>query len=445
MEPIRKKAKITGHFRVALKPHDVNAQRNFKVRKNHEIGKENIEVITLDENDDDQNQSAGCEDNNQIIPKRLLVVDKQAVNQQEHERRASKENKVIKEKEAVNDHVVVRGKEDARAEVNVDVEETEEEEEEENNNNSINNNDQKSGAINKYFAPPGIKPHIIDHDQAVLEDIRCEPYYAWDSFQYDKDQERKFQNLNYFNDRLMGHDVTPHKRAELVEWLVELQNLFELDHEPLYMSVKLVDQFLMRKFVPHENLHLLFMTSLLISAKFDERLPPLQVSDLIHAARVKFGIRYTKKQLVCLEVDILNTLDFNIRFPLSYGFLRRYARCTRSDRTTLNLARYILESSLLEYNMIEELESKLAAGSLLLALRMLHHNSHKGETWTKTAEFYTGYRKEELTSLSLRLNDIIFRLSKKNSAIRKKYSHDCFMEVARIPPLPRPEYSLGGF
>lgn len=37
---------------------------------------------------------------------------------------------------------------------------------------------------------------------------------------------------------------------------------------------------------------------------------------------------------------------------------------------TLTLARYVLEMSLLEYEIIEEADSRVAAAALLLALRM---------------------------------------------------------------------------
>ena len=67
---------------------------------------------------------------------------------------------------------------------------------------------------------------------------------------------------------------------------------------------------------------------------------------------------------------MLKVLDFNLNFPLSYSFLRRYARCASLSIETLTLARYILETSLTQYSLIEEFDSKMAAASLLLALKM---------------------------------------------------------------------------
>lgn len=79
---------------------------------------------------------------------------------------------------------------------------------------------------------------------------------------------------------------------------------------------------------------------------------------------------YNREDVIQMEMEILKVLKFNLNYPLSYSFLRRFARCSSQSIETLTLARYILESSLLEYSMIDEYDSKMAAASLLLALKM---------------------------------------------------------------------------
>lgn len=51
----------------------------------------------------------------------------------------------------------------------------------------------------------------------------------------------------------------------------------------------------------------------------------------------------------------------------------------------LTLGRFILELALMDYSAMQKRDSKLAAASLYLALRM-----KKVGGWTKTLEFYTG-------------------------------------------------------
>jgi len=102
----------------------------------------------------------------------------------------------------------------------------------------------------------------------------------------------------------IGHvqDITEGMRAILVDWLVEVQESFELNHETLYTAVKLMDLYLSKVnslvnlksfntqlytstdtqdihihfqvFVTKEELQLVGATACLIACKIDERIPP---------------------------------------------------------------------------------------------------------------------------------------------------------------------------
>ena len=64
--------------------------------------------------------------------------------------------------------------------------------------------------------------------------------------------------------------VTQHMRAVLVDWLVEVQENFELNHETLYLAVKLVDTYLaVVPRVPRDNVQLIGAVALFLAAKFD--------------------------------------------------------------------------------------------------------------------------------------------------------------------------------
>lgn len=63
--------------------------------------------------------------------------------------------------------------------------------------------------------------------------------------------------------------LTPHMRAILVDWLVEVQENFELNHETLYLAVKLVDHYLSKKRIARDKLQLIGATALFAACKFD--------------------------------------------------------------------------------------------------------------------------------------------------------------------------------
>ena len=65
-------------------------------------------------------------------------------------------------------------------------------------------------------------------------------------------------------------DINPTMRKILVDWLVEVQENFELFHETLYLGVKLVDMYLSHsRDVAREFLQLVGATCLLIASKFE--------------------------------------------------------------------------------------------------------------------------------------------------------------------------------
>ena len=109
-----------------------------------------------------------------------------------------------------------------------------------------------------------------------------------------------------------------------------------------------------------------------------------------------------------MEMAVFRTIDFDLGVPLSYRFLRRYARvrlnwifslifcniinffnyslqCGKISMVTLTLARYILEYSLMDYSTIQLSDSKMACAALFMSLRM---NGMEG--WNATYEYYSG-------------------------------------------------------
>lgn len=225
--------------------------------------------------------------------------------------------------------------------------------------------------------------------------------------------------------------LTTNMRAILVDWLVEVQENFELNHETLYLAVKLVDTYLSKQIVTKEMLQLVGAASLFLACKFDERCPPL-IEDFLYIC----DDAYNRREFILMEMSIFRTINYDIGMPLSYRFLRRYSKCGRSSMETLTLARYILEMSLMEYDFIKYRESKMACACLHLAQKM-----KKTGEWSNTLEFYTGYSQEDILPLMKELNLMLANPAKHLNTIRSKYSHHVFYEVAKTKALSPEEIS----
>ncbi|XP_030823428.1 G2/mitotic-specific cyclin-B3 isoform X3 [Geospiza fortis] len=282
---------------------------------------------------------------------------------------------------------------------------------------------EKPVSVQELKPPEQRVPAVEDIDREQLGDPYANAEYAKEIFEYMREREEKFMLPDYMEKQT---DISGDMRAILVDWMVEVQENFELNHETLYLAVKLVDHYLVEVVSMREKLQLIGSTAILIASKFEERCPPC-VDDFLYIC----DDAYKREELIAMEMSILSTLKFDINIPIPYRFLRRFAKCARATMETLTLARFLCEMTLQEYDYARESPSKLAASCLLLALTMKNLGG-----WTPTLEYYSGYSAQDLHPLVKRLNFLLtYQPRDKLNAVRSKYSHRVFFEVAKVTPM----------
>ncbi|CAL1533170.1 unnamed protein product [Lymnaea stagnalis] len=287
---------------------------------------------------------------------------------------------------------------------------------------------QKSGSEKTDLQEP--EKSLLSIDQELYTDVFNVGIYAQDIFEYYKRREKMFTIPPYLGSKHC--QISPSMRAILVDWMVEIQENFELNHETLYLGVKLTDIYLSRVKVDKEMLQLVGAAALFISSKFDERFPPM-IEDIIYICDNAFG----RDEFIQMEMELLRKVDFDLGIPISYRFLRRYAKIARMSIVTLTLARYILEMSLMDCQFMVERDSKMAAATLFIAQKMKNEGSWDGEIVKGS-----GYELKDFKHLIAPLNKMLLSLPtlpSSLSTVRGKYSHIVFHEVAKIPPLPTEE------
>jgi len=272
----------------------------------------------------------------------------------------------------------------------------------------------------RLLPPPGVE----DFDKECGNDPNVCSEYAMDIFNYYKSREAQFRVPDYIS--RMQPEVTKMMRAILVDWLVEVQESFELNHETLYTAVKILDIYMSKMVVNKEDLQLVGATACLIACKIDERVPPC-LDDFVYVC----DDAYSRTQIKDYERKVLGTVGFDVGYPLSYRFVRRYGRVCKASMDVLTYARFILETALLEYKFnVAVSESKLAAAALVLAFKV----NKIDNKWVNTLAFYSGYTPSEVADLVLSLFDMLKQYPKENlKTVRQKYSHRVFLEVATIP------------
>ncbi|EGT33050.1 CBN-CYB-3 protein [Caenorhabditis brenneri] len=290
----------------------------------------------------------------------------------------------------------------------------------------------REGAEN---CPPTKDPYVdpcpqYNYDLEEAGNPESVSEYAPDIFDYYKAREGTFRVREYMNKH---PDLDIKTRAILIDWMVEIQETFELNHETLYNAVKLTDMYLNNSNnVDKNTIQKLACCAIFIAAKYDERSPPL-VDDLIYLS----GDRFSREDILSMERKLFTVVGYDLGSPLSYRYLRRLGRVCRVDMKSLTMARYILETSLMIYDYAFVSQARQAAASFVLAMRMLDKN-HTYD-WNPVLEKYSGFTGEEINPLVEHMNHIMHFVTKKwvqLSSVRQKYSHEVFFHVAEVPLLP---------
>ncbi|XP_059454223.1 cyclin-A3-2-like [Corylus avellana] len=255
--------------------------------------------------------------------------------------------------------------------------------------------------------------------------------YASDIYEYLRktEMEPKRRPLPDYLEKVQK-GVTANMRGILVDWLVEVAEEYKLLPDTLYLSISYVDRFLSLDVVNKQKLQLLGVSSMLIASKYEEISPP-DVADFCSIT----DNTYNKKEVVKMEADILKMLKFEMGNPTLKTFLRSFTSVAQENyNPNLQLeflGYYLAELSLLDYKCVKFLPSLVAASVIFLAKIMIQPKMHP---WCPALEKYCGYKAADLKECVLIIHDL-FNSKRGGSlqAIREKYKHHKFKNVAAIP------------
>lgn len=226
-------------------------------------------------------------------------------------------------------------------------------------------------------------------------------------------------------------DVNEKMRSILVDWLVDVHLKFKLRPETLFLTINLLDRYLEKISVPRQKLQLVGVASMLIACKYEEIYAP-ETKDFVFVT----DRAYTKPEIHEMEGKILGALDFNLTSNSSLKFLDRYSKVNDSSEKTYNLARFLIELSLVDYKMLKYSPSHIAASSLYLSNKILKKN----QAWNDLMEKNTNFNESELRICAKDLFILIQNSNKENNngkgntltAVKRKFSDSKFNAVSKI-------------
>ena len=218
-------------------------------------------------------------------------------------------------------------------------------------------------------------------------------------------------------------DINEKMRSILVDWLVDVHLKFKLVPETLYLTVNLIDRFLMVKSVSRKHLQLVGVTAMLVASKYEEIWAP-EVRDFVYIS----DRAYNRDQILNMEKIMLNSLKFNLTVPTHYHFLHRFLKVAglSEDTEAVHYATYLVELSLPDYSMLRFTYSKIAAAAVSATLGLFGFNP-----MPEALLRHSSYTLEELQDCLEILNTLYHRAPEGSlTAVYKKFSMDKFSNVS---------------
>ncbi|KAE8617605.1 hypothetical protein XENTR_v10009135 [Xenopus tropicalis] len=296
--------------------------------------------------------------------------------------------------------------------------------------------------------PRSEEPPPISMDISVKEEVLCQAFSKALNSVDDIDAEDSFNPqlcTDYVKDiytylrqlevqqavrprYLHGMEVNERMRAILVDWLIQVHLKFQLLQETLYMAIAIMDRFLQGQPISRSKLQLVGVTSLFIASKYEEMYYP-EISDFVYIT----DNTYSKAQIREMEMMILKELNFDLGRPLPLNFLRRASKCCSADAGQHTLAKYFMELTLLDYDMVHFHPSAIAAAALCLTQKVLNIG-----TWDATLQFYTGYSQDDLILPMKHMAKVIVQVNQNQTkflSVKNKYSSSKLLKISTIPQL----------
>ena len=241
-------------------------------------------------------------------------------------------------------------------------------------------------------------------------------------------------------------DITEKMRIVLVDWLIDVHSKFKLVPETLFLTINIIDRYLSKKSINRKHLQLLGITALFIASKYEDIYPP-ELKDFIFMT----DNAYKKEQVIKLENDILDKIEFSIAYPTSLRFLEIYKEIFNyfkllimifiNNYVKINLkeidffrCRYFIEIALLDYNSCHFSPSLIAVTSIFLNY-IINNIKNKDIKYfenkiLKILEYDLKNIKSCLDSMIREIKQMI-ELNNKYSSIKRKYDKEEFMKVSR--------------
>ena len=176
-------------------------------------------------------------------------------------------------------------------------------------------------------------------------------------------------------------EINEKMRAILIDWLIDVNNKFNFTEETLYLAINIIDTYLSLKKIKRCNLQLLGVTALFISCKQNE----IIFRRLKEYAYITDNA-YNEQDILNMENDIFQTLEFNILFPSALTFFEILChnfgildKENKDDKKNLefNLGKFLIESFYMSDTSLKYYASTIACSAMYIVMKFFKMKNYQ--------------------------------------------------------------------
>lgn len=193
----------------------------------------------------------------------------------------------------------------------------------------------------------------VNYDDLYLNDYEV---CIWNSLiQYSQ----QYKYIDYM--ALKQYDITNKMREILIDWLIELHYKLNLKEETLFLTVKIIDLYLICKPICKNVFQLLGITALLIACKMYEMFSP-SIKTLVYFTNEAC----IEEQVIRMEREIIFELNIDFTEPSQYDLYEIIRKRISLTDYECDKIKCLFELSLINYEFIKYSSLEIGLAVILL-------------------------------------------------------------------------------
>lgn len=213
-------------------------------------------------------------------------------------------------------------------------------------------------------------------------------------------------------------------RFILVDWLAEVQEVYRLTLQTLFIAVSYIDRFLSRMTVQSGKLQLLGVAALMLACKYEEIWPPSICMYAYITANT-----YSQSEILKMEHVILETLAFDMGSITQLSFHAIFTVGSTSSVRVLSL--YLMELTLLDGgHFLSYRPSVISAAAVCTARHIMQHRPWPAEL----AALHAGVDLVQLQACVADVHRLLIEIATiPHLIVRGKYATSTLFDVNALP------------